>query len=98
MLKHSNYLIIILNVIFRKFSQFLLDFIQNIDYYIILLIWGLIFLGVFSFFWTFFQKINSELKTSAFIARLFISFLIFYVVWMLSIMLNLKLFTPLTSE
>lgn len=98
MLRHSIYFITILDVIFRKFSQFLLDFIQNIDYYIILLLWGLVFLGVFSFFWTFFQKINSELKTSAFIARLFISFLIFYVIWMLSTILNIKMFAPLTSE
>ena len=77
--------------VFLGFSNLILDFFQNIDHYVVYLLRGLLFLGVFSIFWTFFQKFNHELKTSVFISRLFANFLIFYAAWILSRILNVPL-------
>ncbi len=72
-------------------SDFLLDFTQNTDSYVMYIIWGLLFLGVFSIFWAFFLRINKNIKTGELISRLFVSFVLFYFLWLVTNMLNVDL-------
>ncbi len=76
---------------FFGISDFLFDFTQNTDSYVMYIIWGLLFLGVFSIFWAFFLRINKNIKTGELISRLFVSFALFYFLWLVTNMLNVDL-------
>jgi uncharacterized membrane protein len=78
--------------VFSNFSQRVLDFLTHMDSYIIYMVWALIVLGVFAVVWAFFQRVNHEMKTSAFISRIFLSFLSFYAAWLITKVLQISLF------
>ncbi|UYP46550.1 hypothetical protein NEF87_002835 [Candidatus Lokiarchaeum ossiferum] len=76
---------------FSNVSDFLIDFTLNTDSYIMYVIWGLLFLGVFSIFWGFFLRVNKNIKTGELISRLFVSFALFYFLWLVMNLLNIDL-------
>lgn len=76
---------------FSNVSDFLKDFTLNTDNYVMYVIWGLLFLGVFSIFWGFFLRVNKNIKTGELISRLFVSFALFYFLWLVMNLLNINL-------
>ena len=76
---------------FDRVTDIILDFTQSTESYVMYIIWGLVFLGVFSIFWAFFLRINKNIKTGELISRLFISFVLFYFLWLLMKLLDIDL-------
>ncbi len=76
---------------FEGVNRLITNFTSNTDYYIIVVIWILLFFGVYSIFWAFFLRVNNNIKTGDLISRLLISCLLFYFLWFIIDLLHINI-------
>ena len=79
------------NNFFQGINEVIGNFFLQPSKFVIYLIWGLIFLGVFSVFWAFFLRVNNNIKTGELISRLFICGILFYILVLVTNILDISL-------